>query len=155
MAADVFNERLAQGNLVTKTDFDAKLLSLNRKITENKTKYLLVENGLNKLKAFDSSYFRGKRHFEEDGVENYLIFQPIIRYFKVNRIINVIYYVLSWKSKGLSAETIKPPTTSDNSLTPTIFLLCCQNKSKICWKLFKTTKNVVHSWKNSKHLHCL
>ena len=27
-------------------------------------------------------------------------------------------YVSSWKSKGLSAETIKPPTTSDNSLTP-------------------------------------
>ena len=29
-------------------------------------------------------------------------------------------YVLSWKSKGLSAETIKPPTTSDNSLTPAV-----------------------------------
>ena len=27
-------------------------------------------------------------------------------------------YVSSWKSKGLSAKTIKPPTTSDNSLTP-------------------------------------
>ena len=27
-------------------------------------------------------------------------------------------YVLSLKSKGLSAESIKPPTTSDNSLTP-------------------------------------
>ena len=27
-------------------------------------------------------------------------------------------YVSSWKSKGLFAETIKPPSTSDNSLTP-------------------------------------
>ena len=27
-------------------------------------------------------------------------------------------YVPSWKSKGLSAESIKPATTSDNSLTP-------------------------------------
>ena len=27
-------------------------------------------------------------------------------------------YVSSWKSKGLSTESIKPPTTSDNSLTP-------------------------------------
>ena len=27
-------------------------------------------------------------------------------------------YVSSWKSKGLSAESIKPPTTSDNILTP-------------------------------------
>ena len=27
-------------------------------------------------------------------------------------------YISSWKSKGLSGESIKPPTTSDNSLTP-------------------------------------
>ena len=27
-------------------------------------------------------------------------------------------YISSLKSKGLSAESIKPPTTSDNSLTP-------------------------------------
>ena len=57
---DVFNERLAQANLVTKTDFDAKLSGLNKKITENKTKDLLVENELKKLKTFDSSYFRDK-----------------------------------------------------------------------------------------------
>ena len=31
-----------------------------------------------------------------------------------------IDYVSSCTPKGLSAETIKPPTTSDNSLTPTI-----------------------------------
>ena len=29
-------------------------------------------------------------------------------------------YISSWKSKGLSAESIKPPTTSDNSLTPAL-----------------------------------
>ena len=29
-------------------------------------------------------------------------------------------YVSSWKSKGLSAESIKPPTASDNSLTPAL-----------------------------------
>ena len=72
---------------------------------------------MNKLKTFDSSYFIDKSHFDEDGTQNYLIFQPIIRYFKVNTITNTDY-VLSWKSKGLSAESIKPPTTSDNSLTP-------------------------------------
>ena len=31
LAADVFNARLAQANLITKTDFDDKLFSLNRK----------------------------------------------------------------------------------------------------------------------------
>ena len=33
LAADVFNARLAQANLMTKTNFDAKLSSLNRKFT--------------------------------------------------------------------------------------------------------------------------
>ena len=114
-AADVFNARLAQANLITKTDFDAKLSSLNRKITSNKSKHLLVENELKKLKTFDSSYFIGKSHFEEDGTQNYLVFQPLSKYFKV---IANTDYVSWWKSKGLSAETIKPPSTSDNSLTP-------------------------------------
>ena len=83
LAADVFNARLAQANLITKTDFDAKLSNLNRKITQNKSKHLLVENELNKLKTFDSSYFIGKSHFEEDGTQNYLVFQPMYRYFKM------------------------------------------------------------------------
>ena len=74
---------------------------------------------MNKLKTFDSSYFNGKSHSEEDDVQNYLVFQPIIRYFKVNTISN-FDYVSSWKSKGLSTESIKTPTTSDNSLAPTL-----------------------------------
>ena len=40
LATDVFNARLTQVNLVTKTDFDIKLSSLNRKITSNKSKHL-------------------------------------------------------------------------------------------------------------------
>ena len=48
----------------------------------------------------------------EDGTQAYLIFQPLYRYFKT---ITNTNYILSWKSKGLS---IKPTTTSDNSLTP-------------------------------------
>ena len=77
LAADVFNARLAQASFKTKTDFNAKLLSINRKITQNKSKHLLVENESNKLKTFDSNYFIGKSHVEEDGTENYLVFQPM------------------------------------------------------------------------------
>ena len=51
LTADVFNARSAQATLITKTDFDAKLSSLNRKITAIKSKHLLVENELNKLKT--------------------------------------------------------------------------------------------------------
>ena len=53
-------------------------------------------------------------------MQNYLIFQPIFRYFKINSISHVIEYVLSWQSKGLSAEVIKLPSTSDNGLKPTL-----------------------------------
>ena len=74
LAASVFNARLAPANLVTKTDFDAKLSSLNGQITGNKIRHLLVENELKKLKAFDSSYFIGESYFEEDGTQNYLVF---------------------------------------------------------------------------------
>ena len=56
---------------------------LNRKITSNKTKHLLVENELNKLKTFDSSYFIAKNYFEVIGTRNYLVFQPISIYFKL------------------------------------------------------------------------
>ena len=62
---------------MAKTDFDAKPSSLDRKNTSNKTKHLLVENELKKVKTFDSSCFIGKSHFEEDGMQNYLVFQPI------------------------------------------------------------------------------
>ena len=89
--------------MITKTDFDAKLSSLNRKITANKSKDLLVENEFKKLKTFESSYFISKSHFEEDGTQNYLVFQPLNKYFKV---ISNTGYISPWKSKGLSAESI-------------------------------------------------
>ena len=36
-------------NLVIKTDFDDKLKNLNKNLTWNKTKHVLVENELNEL----------------------------------------------------------------------------------------------------------
>ena len=82
LTEDVFNARLAQANLITKTDFDAKLSSLNRKITKNKSKHLLVQNELKKLKTFDLSYFIGKIHFDEDGTHNYLLYPSMRKYLK-------------------------------------------------------------------------
>ena len=54
-----------------------------------KQNHLLIENELQKLQAFDSIYVRGKSHFEGDGTQNYLAFQPIYRYFK--RVVNSEY----------------------------------------------------------------
>ena len=113
--------------------------SLNRKIAQNKSKYLLVENELNEL-TFDSSYFIGKSHFEEDRTQNYLVFQPMYKYFKL---ITNTDYISSWKYKELRGESIKPPTTSDNSLIPTLnyhgtktrvkFIGSCLKQSKISY----------------------
>ena len=98
---------------------------------------MFVESELNKLKTFDSSYFVGKSHFEEDGTQNYLVFQPINKYFKV---ITNTDYVSSWKSKVLSAESIKPPTTSDNSLTPALSYYGTKTRVKFTGSCLKQSK---------------
>ena len=44
LAADVFNARFSQENIVTKTNFDNKLSSLDSKIAANETKNESIEN---------------------------------------------------------------------------------------------------------------
>ena len=154
LAADIFTARLAQANLVTKTDFEAKLSSLNRKITLNKSKHLLVENELKKLKTFISIYYRGKNHFEEDGTQNYLVFHPLNKYFKVIASTN---YVSSWKSKGLSDENIAAPSTRDYKLNPKLsdlgtkiwvdFRVNCLKQDKITFSHGKIVNiYIVYEW---------
>ena len=64
---------------MTKTYFDNRVSNTDSKTAANKTKNDSIENKLKKLKTFDSSYFRGKSHFEEDCTQMYLVFQPIQR----------------------------------------------------------------------------
>ena len=60
-----------------------------------------------------------KQYLDEgSGKQNYLVFQPMGKYFKLNSVAGVVDRVLSWQSKGISNESIKPPTASNNSLTP-------------------------------------
>ena len=94
-----FDSKLAQANVIMKNNFDAKIIE--------------VENNIKKLQTFDSSYFRGKNYFDENGTQNYLVFLPISRFF---RLIATKEYISSWKSKELSNETITPYTTSDKVL---------------------------------------
>ena len=85
---------------VKKTNYDTnigeienKMINLNKKLLSSKTKDISIVNDLKKLKTFDLSYFRGKNHFDEDGNQNYYIFQPISKYLKVTHV-NDITYVL-------------------------------------------------------------
>ena len=58
----------------------------------------------------------GKSHFEDDGTQNYLVFQPIYKYFITDNNSNI----LSWESKGLSSESIKSPNASNEILNPSL-----------------------------------
>ena len=69
---------------------------------------------IKKLQIFDSIYFRGKSHFEEDGIQNYFVFQPIYRYFE--RAVGSDNYIYYWTSKVLSDKNVTAPTTSDYKL---------------------------------------
>ena len=107
---------------------------------------------MNKIKTFDSIYFIRKSHFGEDGTQNYLVFQPMYRYFKM---ITNTDYISSWKSKGLSSEGVNAIFPSDNSLTPALnyygtktrvkFTGSCLKQSKISYNLGKVVNiDIVH-----------
>ena len=51
-------------------------------------------------------------------VQKIFIFQPIHRYFKIFSANHT--NILSWKSKGLSEQSIKAPTTPNKILNPSI-----------------------------------
>ena len=55
---------------------------------------------------------------DDDGTQNYLVFQPIYRYFKRVVVVGSDNYIYIWKSKGLSDEMINSMTTSNYSITP-------------------------------------
>ena len=99
---------------------------------------------MNKLKTFDSSYYHGKNYFDEDGALNYLVFQPLNKYFKVNTI-NATVDVLSWKSKGLSDESIKPPTTTDNSLVPALNYYGTKTRVKFAGSYLKQSNKLSYT----------
>ena len=100
--------------MVTKTDFNNTISSLDSKIASNKTKNTSTENDLKKSKKNLGFILLGNIFFDGgDGSKAYLIFQPVHRYVKV---ITNTKYISEWKSKGLSDESIKPPPTSDSSL---------------------------------------
>ena len=109
--------------------------SLNRKITVNKTKHFLNDN--------DLSYYRGKQYFDEgSGKQNHLVFLPLRKYFKFNAVAGAADYVLSWPSKGLSNESIKPPTTTNNSLTPELNYYGTKTKIKFTRSCLKQSCHI-------------
>ena len=105
---------------------------------------MLVENELKKLKTFDSSNFKGEGHFEEDGTQNYFVFQPMQKYFKRIAGVGSGNYIYFWKSKGLSDERINSNTASNHSITPELSYYGTKTRVKFsgsCLRQDKTTYN--------------
>ena len=140
-----FNARLSQANMVTKTNFDNTVPSFDSKI---KQKNESVENKLKKLKTFNLSCFIGKNYFEEDDEQNYLVFQPIRRYLKKKG-----KYISSWKSKGLSDETITPYATSGNSLTPLIDHYGSNVRAKFNKDCLKQSKKLTYDYRHKVNVY--
>ena len=109
-----------------------------------KIKHLLVESELSKLKTFDSNNNNIKIYFEGDRKPNYLIFQPISRYFKI---IANTKYISSWESKGLSNESITPYATSANSLTPIIEYYGSKIRLKFNKSCLKQSNNLKYDYR--------
>ena len=138
--------------LVKKTDYNTKTTEIEDKIPNisnlaTKTALTTVENKIPGISSpvkksdYNISYFRGKQYFdEEDGKQNYLVFLSMRKYFKLNSIVNVIDRVLSWRSKGISNESIKPPTTTDNSLSPRLSYYGTKIRVQFTGSCLKQTK---------------
>ena len=103
-------------NLVNKTDFDEKLKYLNKKITSNRIKHVLVENEFKKVQTFHSRFFIGQIYFNNNGGQFYSIFQPI--YKTIKTISGLKDTISEWESKGFSNEKFKPPHRANKVLSP-------------------------------------
>ena len=116
---EILNKEIKEKGLVDKSDISEFIgnSALDKKIVTLATKAELKseQDKIVKLEELDSGYFCGNTHFEIDGTQNHLVFQPGFTYLKT-----VANKVTVWKSKGLSDESNKPPSTSDNSLNPVI-----------------------------------
>ena len=81
------------------------------------------------------------------------MFQTVYRYFKTVSANDS--NILSWKSKGLSNESINPPTTSNEMFNPSKDYVGTKARIKFNVDCLKEEKITFHHGKNSKYLHCL
>ena len=105
---------------------------------------MLIENELKKLQKFDAAYFGGKSHFEEDGTQNYLVFQPIYRYFRSIIGVGSGNYICFWKSIALSDERLNSNTAPNYKITPELSFCGTKTRAEFngsCLKQDKVTYN--------------
>ena len=110
-------------------------------------KHLLVEKELKKLKAFDSSYSIGKSRFGVVGAQNYLVFQPMYRYFKAVAGVGNGSYIYYWQSKGLSDERLNSITASNYKVTSNLNYYGTETRVEFYGSCLKQDKGIFHHGK--------
>ena len=101
LTAENFSAGLKQAHLVTKTDFDKKLTSFNRKIILNKTKYLEVQKKLNSLITKDYNFFHGRIYFtSNDGSQHTFVYQLTLDMLGLKKNKGIDYVINISKIKG-------------------------------------------------------
>ena len=103
-------------SLVKTTDFDAGFKKISDSVTSNKSKHFLVETELKKLKTFAAVYFRGKKYFDYDDAQFFLVFQPVFKYFK-----RAGFEIASWESIGLLNEKISSVGNSNGAVPQMVY----------------------------------
>ena len=99
------------------------------------TNILLLQNAV---------YFSGKSHFEEDGTQNYLVFQTIYRYFRRIIVVGSGNYLCFWISIGLSDERLNSNTASNYIITSELSYYGTKIRVEFngsCLKQYKVTYN--------------
>ena len=100
--------------LVKKTDKNTKISEIETKLIDHNHENIW-------FKLFWSD-------FEEDGTQNYLVFQPMYRYFKRVSGVGDVSYLFFWKTKGYSNGNITAPFTSDYKLNLELIFLVLKPK---------------------------
>ena len=96
---------------------------------------------MEELKTLDSRYFIGKSHFEKDGAQNYLAFQPMYRYFQIITGVDNGSYIYYWKCEGLSGEIINSIKTPSYSTTPNLDYYATKARVEFDGSCLKQDKN--------------
>ena len=100
--SEIHNKTIKENGLVEKLDIFEfiDIFDSDKEITSLIIKEILNndQNKITSLRAFDSSYFRGKSHFDNDDhdTQDYLVFQLVYKRYK--KIANSNHN-LAWKSK--------------------------------------------------------
>ena len=112
--SNTLDAKITQKMLDNESDLDENIKTLAKreeiKALATKAELNTEQNEIVKLQTYDLSLFIGQSYFNNDGSQNYLIFQPI--YKTITTFSGLTDTISKWESKVLSNEKITCPYTA-------------------------------------------